>query len=234
MFTRTKRTPSPPSVTNWSGIGMLPADMAIRSVPPRPDVSFSAATSPLSARGCTEAWFVGSPPPPQAMTNAAMTAANTKRRLRQYVVRFGAVLQCIKVLSFSRWVRAGSSGRLHQHAPGAVRAFDGDQRGGGFQAWRRHERAARRERTASRQPREVRWGARDRLGTVALAGPHVRVQQAERVRVLRGVHDLADAALLDKAAAVHHGKVVRHGRCDGKIVCDEDDAHTECLAEIAE
>ena len=115
-----------------------------------------------------------------------------------------------------------------------MRAGDGEQLGGGFQAWRRHERAARRERAASGQPREIWRGARDRLGTVALAGPHIRVQQAERVRVLRGVHDLADAALLDEAAAVHHGEVVRNGRCDGKIVCDEDDAHAEPLAEIAE
>ena len=81
--------------TNWSGIGTLPADMAMRSVPPRPDVSFSAATSPLSVRGCTAAWLVGSPPPPQALTNAAMTAANTRRRLKQCVVRCRAVLRCI-------------------------------------------------------------------------------------------------------------------------------------------
>ena len=38
--------PSPPSVRNWSGIGMLPADMAIRSVPPEPDPSDAADPDP--------------------------------------------------------------------------------------------------------------------------------------------------------------------------------------------
>src|SRR5262245_48161731 len=95
-----------------------------------------------------------------------------------------------------------TSGRLHQHAPGAVCAGDGNQLRGGFQAWRRDERAARRERTASGQPRQVRRRARDRLGAVALAGPYVGVQQAERVWVLGGVHDLAHTALLDDATAV--------------------------------
>jgi hypothetical protein len=60
------------------------------------------------------------------------------------------------------------------------------------------------------------------------------VQQAKRVRVLRGVHDLADAALLNDAAAIHHGKVIRHRRGNGEIVGDEDDAHPEGRTEIAE
>ena len=42
---------------NWSGIGMLPAVMAMRRVPPVPDVSFAAAWSPCSAGGTLEAGY---------------------------------------------------------------------------------------------------------------------------------------------------------------------------------
>src|SRR3954469_11193611 len=78
MFLPTKREPSPPSVVNWSGIGTLPAVMAMRSVPPLPDVSFAAAWSPCSAGGALEAEGLPLAPlsddePPQAASASAIT-----------------------------------------------------------------------------------------------------------------------------------------------------------------
>src|SRR4026209_1131624 len=77
MFLPTKRAPSPPSVTNWSGIGTLPAVMAIRTVPPLPDVSFAAAWSPCSARWTLEA--DGLPPGPPCPAGGTLGAEGLPR-----------------------------------------------------------------------------------------------------------------------------------------------------------
>src|SRR6185503_9856032 len=83
MFLPTKRAPSPPSVTNWSGIGTLPAVMAIRSVPPLPDVSFAAAWSPCSAGGTLEADGL----PPEPLSDDEPPQAASARAITQHRVR---------------------------------------------------------------------------------------------------------------------------------------------------
>src|SRR6218665_3990149 len=96
--------------------------------------------------------------------------------------------------------------------------------------------AARAERAARRQRRQVGRHAFD--GLQRLAGVAVdawdRGQQAARVGMRRPVEDLARRALLDEAPAVHHGHAVGVARDHAQVVRDQNHGHLRLARELPE
>src|SRR6266850_8216665 len=100
---------------------------------------------------------------------------------------------------------------------GGVAGGHGVERWGRGRADRERARTPRRERAAGRQRGEVRGRARDRDERAPLLAPaHGGLHQPGGVRVRGAPEQLADRRLLDDAAGVHHGGVVRDLRRDAE------------------
>ena len=99
---------------------------------------------------------------------------------------------------------------------------------------RHARRAARRERTARRQGREVWHRAVDRLQARAGAAAWNRGQQPARVRMLRIVKDVPHRALFDDPAGVHHRHAVRGFGDHAEVVGDQQQRQVELALHVAQ
>lgn len=99
------------------------------------------------------------------------------------------------------------------------------------------DRAPLCERAPGRQCGRVRWGAGDGCKGAPAADvvdPGHRAQQGGRVGVARPGEDLRHAALLDRAARVHHDHVRAEFGDDAHVVGDDRDGDAEFAAEPVE
>src|SRR5580698_2318075 len=95
--------------------------------------------------------------------------------------------------------------------------------------------AARRERAADDRPGQVGWQAQNRLEPrLPFADPWDRVEERDRIGVARRAEYVGDPPCLDEAPGIHHPHPLAGLRDDADVVGDEDNAHAEVAAELAE
>ena len=96
-------------------------------------------------------------------------------------------------------------------------------------------RAARRERAARRQCREIRRLAVDRGKPLAVvAHPRDRVQQGLGIGMGRSIEDLRHRPQLDHPPGIHHRELVAHLGDDAEIVGDEDQSEAMLALQVAQ
>src|ERR1700678_547804 len=95
--------------------------------------------------------------------------------------------------------------------------------------------AAWRERAADDRPGQVGRQAGNRVEPrFPLADPRDRAEERDRIGVARRAEHVGDASRLDEAPRIHHPPPLAGLRDDADVVGDEDDAHAELAAELAE